>query len=260
MAVKPALVEAGKLVAGLIPKDGEPSSNGVNVSKCRKHPEVDAVGELEGRDYCEQCMSAAKHYRTENRLKMIPDAVIRAGIPPRFRRHDLILPAVASDAVLDDSEFPQGLFLHGLPSRGKSMAMALMVREWFRRWSQDPRNAYEKDLPDVWKWIDYTDFIMGVQDSFKNGDGETTAHRLIKSLATVPRLILDDIGVEKPTPFVVQATYLLIDQREKWMRPTYITTNVPLPDLDAQYGGRIVERIAHICEVKEVVGKNWRLA
>lgn len=195
----------------------------------------------------------------EERVAAIPAAVRRSLVPPKFQRADLSAPPAVMDAILDDSEFPAGLFLHGEPGVGKSMAMGLMVREWFRRWGQDPRNAYDRTLPDVWRWVDYPAFTMEIQDAFKNGDGETTAYRLLKALALMPRLVIDDLGVEKGTAFVVQATYYILDQREKWMRPTYITTNVPLAELDDQYGARITDRIAGTCAVKEVVGKSRRL-
>lgn len=259
MAKEKELIGAGKLVAAMIPKEQPPSPPGASAMKCRRC-DGEAMGDAaHWPDLCPACHDVGRAALARRRIEAIPLAIARAGVPLRFRRDDLALPSVAQEAVLDESEWPRGLFLHGLPSRGKSMALALLMREWFRRWSQDPRNAYDKDLPDVWRWVDYTEFTMELQDSFKNGDGETTAHRLIKNLAQVPRLILDDIGVERPTQFIVQSTYVLIDQREKWMRPTYITTNVPLPGLDEQYGGRIVERIAHTCEMKELVGKNWRL-
>jgi hypothetical protein len=122
-----------------------------------------------------------------------------------------------------------------------------------------PGKRIRSGLPNLWRWVDYPAFTMEVQDAFKNGSGERSAWGLLKALAQAPLLIIDDIGVEKNTPYVVQATYYLLDQREKWMRPTFITTNVPLAELDDQYGARITDRIAGMCAVREVKGKNWRL-
>ena len=190
-------------------------------------------------------------------LEMGKEAIARAGVPARFRRDDLEAPAFISEAVQNDVT---GLMLHGAPGVGKSMAMGLLIRDWFRAWAASPQpDRQGVTVFDLWRWIDYTAFTMRVQDAFKNGDGEQTAYRILKKIAEIPKLIIDDLGVEKNTPYVVQATYFILDQREKWLLPTYITTNVPLEELDRQYGSRITDRISGTCLIRHMTGKSRRI-
>jgi DNA replication protein DnaC len=189
-------------------------------------------------------------------MGMVPAIVARAGVPMKFRRDDLDLPEIMAWAVKSEHE---GAMLHGVPGVGKSMTMGLLVRDWARAWARKEINPGGVPVFDMWRWIDYTSFTMRIQDAFKNGDGEETAYRILKRISEVPRLVIDDLGVEKGTQFVVQATYYLLDQREKWLRPTFITTNVPLDELDAQYGARITDRIAGTCRVLYLKGASRRM-
>lgn len=111
-----------------------------------------------------------------------------------------------------------------------------------------------------WKFVSFAAFIMRVQDSYKHSNGEETALEMLDELALSPFLAIDDLGVEKATDFVRQATYYIIDEREKNLRPTFLTTNFSLDQLSDQIDGRIASRIVGMCEVKEIKGVDRRLA
>jgi len=55
---------------------------------------------------------------------------------------------------------------------------------------------------------------------------------------------LDDLGAEKTTPFVLQSLYVILAAREKWGRPTVITTNLSQAELSEHLGERIASRIS----------------
>lgn len=207
-------------------------------------------------DLCEVCHAEGERVLLEKRISLVPAAIQWAGVPPIFRRPDLKLPAEMASIQFDG----RGLFLFGDKGVGKSMTLALLMRSDLEEWATEAANQYEKELPDAWRWVDYPAFIMEIQDAFKNGEGDKTAFRLLKGLAEIPNLVIDDLGVEKITAFVAQATYYLLDQREKWLRRTFITSNHALSELDGQYGARISDRIAGMCIVREVRGKSRRIA
>ena len=58
------------------------------------------------------------------------------------------------------------------------------------------------------------------------------------------QVLLDDLGAEKTTPFVLQELYRLISQRELWQKPTMISTNLSLDDLANKLDDRIASRLA----------------
>jgi len=57
-------------------------------------------------------------------------------------------------------------------------------------------------------------------------------------------LLLDDLGVEKPSEYITQEIGRLISKREEWSAPTLITTNLNMMQLSERYGDRTASRIA----------------
>ena len=56
-------------------------------------------------------------------------------------------------------------------------------------------------------------------------------------------LALDDLGAEKTTDFVKQSLYIIIAGRERWGRPTVITSNLTLAQIGESLGDRIASRL-----------------
>ena len=74
-------------------------------------------------------------------------------------------------------------------------------------------------------------------------------------------LIIDDLGVERNTPYVLETVYLVIDERYKSGKPFIITTNLSLQELqnpaDLEHG-RIYDRIMERCTPIAFSGRNYR--
>ena len=83
----------------------------------------------------------------------------------------------------------------------------------------------------------------------------------LKSLNQYRLLIIDDLGVERDTPYVLETVYLVIDERYKSWKPFIITTNLSLEKLrnpaDLEHG-RIYDRIMERCVPVAFSGKNYR--
>ena len=83
----------------------------------------------------------------------------------------------------------------------------------------------------------------------------------LKSLNRYQLLIIDDLGVERDTPYVLETVYLVIDERYKSGKPFIITTNLSLEELqnpaDLEHG-RIYDRIMERCVPVAFSGKNYR--
>lgn len=72
-------------------------------------------------------------------------------------------------------------------------------------------------------------------------------------------MVLDDIGAEKLTDYVRQMTYFIINEREQWRLKTIITSNFTLEQLNDFIDPRIASRIAGMCEVLILDGRDRRL-
>ena len=84
----------------------------------------------------------------------------------------------------------------------------------------------------------------------------------LKSLNQYRLLIIDDLGVERDTPYVLETVYLVIDERYKSGKPFIITTNLLLEKLrnpaDLEHG-RIYDHIMERCVPVAFSGKNYRI-
>lgn len=71
-------------------------------------------------------------------------------------------------------------------------------------------------------------------------------------------LILDDLGAEKPTEWVRERIFSIIDYRYGNMLPTWGTSNLTPDKLADQIGERAFWRLIEECDVIEVNGVNLR--
>lgn len=228
--------------------------------ECRKEvqdvPNPGTYSWMFGRE-CESCAIASHYGGKERQRKGIGERMARAGVPKKFLADRLPLLAASLSPFVPVSLEGRGLCLTGKIGVGKTTQLATIIKTWFEK--QIVASEPVRDVAGFWQFVSFPAFIMRVQDSYRNNKGEETALDLLEELASVPFLAIDDLGVEKPTDFVRQATYFIIDEREKNLRPTFITTNFPLDQLSQQIDGRIASRIAGMCDVKEIKGNDRRV-
>ncbi len=111
--------------------------------------------------------------------------------------------------------------------------------------------------------------LKKIQSTF-NRDSEVSENELLEAVSSVPWLVLDDIGVEMPSPFAINEFYIIIEKRRMAGLWTIITSNLSTKDL-AEYwrpkdvkrgefhaGIRVVDRIREYCEGVEMKGRNQR--
>src|SRR6185369_9956285 len=65
----------------------------------------------------------------------------------------------------------------------------------------------------------------------------------LDDLCECDRLIIDDLGVERPTDWTAERLYLVVNRRWLDERPTVVTTNLESKDLAAEVGARMFSRI-----------------
>ncbi len=87
----------------------------------------------------------------------------------------------------------------------------------------------------------------------KNIDDDTLNHLLDCDL-----LILDDLGTEFETKFTAATIYNILNSRMLSSKPTIISTNLSLTDLEQAYTGRFVSRIIGNSHRLEFLGKDIR--
>lgn len=67
----------------------------------------------------------------------------------------------------------------------------------------------------------------------------------INKYSSADFLVIDDLGAERTTDWVIETFSLIIDRRDREMLPTIITSNLSLVDIEEKLSGRISSRIAN---------------
>ena len=82
-----------------------------------------------------------------------------------------------------------------------------------------------------------------------------------KFFMTVPLLALDDLGTERPTPWVTEQLIMIIDYRYDQELPLLVTSNKPLTELPGDDEHRIASRLQRFIpgKVVELKGKEFRI-
>lgn len=160
------------------------------------------------------------------------------------------VPAPVQAAVAEMLAGGRGIYLHGAVGTGKThiaYAIARHLEEtggWLRFWN-------------------VTELLREVKLDFGRDDVQRRRPEadLLEpsSFGTKYPLVLDDIGAEKPTDFVAETLYLIVNARYNNALPTIFTSNLDLGQLSDRVGERIASRIAEMCQVVELTGGDRRL-
>jgi DNA replication protein DnaC len=131
----------------------------------------------------------------------------------------------------------KGIFLYGNTGVGKTFFCHTL--------QNSNKGKVENFVSLLYEFRDY------IQNGFYNDK--------IKSLCDSEYLIIDDIGAEKTSDFVVEFLYTIVNRRYENMKRTVMTTNLSLVDFEKRYGDRILSRISEMCVIVEVNGDDKRL-
>lgn len=150
----------------------------------------------------------------------------------------------------------QGAFLYGSKGSGKTVqACQLMVQEMKRvHFDEDSHLTPFNDFC----FVTVSDLFREIKSCYDNshpkgwGEYQTTEY-----YRNVHFLVLDDMGTLKPTDWVYQNLFHIINHRYDSLLPTIITSNLNLNDLAELFGDdRITTRIERMGLVSKK--QNWK--
>lgn len=177
-----------------------------------------------------------------------------SGIPVHYRGawwrrwepgpRNLGLVQVVGEWVADLSRFVEAgytVYIHpgqrdssGGTGIGKTYLAAMLALEYLFQRVKVTRE------PEI-QWWSVPDVLQRLRDTFETPDGDF--RRRWRRSATVPLLILDDIGAEKPSEWVQEQLTWLINERVTRDATTILTSNYSLVELEQRLGSRLVSRL-----------------
>ena len=139
--------------------------------------------------------------------------------------------AYLRDALKTD----QSVVLRGPTGCGKTHLGISMLKE---------SDAYQWDR----LFATVPELLLKIRSSF-NG-GSSSEEEIIKEYATVPFLVLDDMGAEKTSEYSITTLYVILDRRVRECLKTVITTNLSQAEIESTFGARIASRLAAMENIK----------
>ncbi len=176
-------------------------------------------------------------------LKYYPDTTNEFGINPRERMREILnyCKCYAEDFAKDS---PSVLMLGrtGLGKTHLSLAIA--------------KSAIRRGFGVVYGSVQFLVSKLEQERFDKNREGES--ENTLQMLCDCDLLILDDLGTEFLTSFVVSALNEIINSRMMADKPTIISTNLSPEELEARYTERISSRIIGYYHTLHFVGRDIR--
>ncbi len=116
-------------------------------------------------------------------------------------------------------------------------------------------SAVEQGLPVL--FVTVPDLLDHLRAAFAPLAGQTYDERF-EEVRSAPLLILDDLGTEHSTPWALEKLFQLLNYRYMAQRPTVITTNQELEDLDPRLRSRLADM--ELVQIVTILAPDYRQA
>lgn len=137
-----------------------------------------------------------------------------------------------------------GILLYGRSDMGKTGALCPLFMHHVR--------AGQPGL-----WVQYNDLLAALRD-FESGQ----VQERIKAAQAAELLFIDDFGDpaadRAATDYTRDTMFRLLDHRNNYRLPTFITSNLHPDKMSGQFHERVVKRLGEMCAIVEVSGTPMR--
>lgn len=143
---------------------------------------------------------------------------------------------------------PHSLYLHGPYGHGKT---GLALAAFRQRIETRQVDALYRVAPEL---------LQAIRATFDRDMGGASTSEVVELVKNVGLLLLDDLGKEKPTDWVAEQLYTIVNHRYLAELPTIVTTNHTPQQLGAQIGQATAWRLVEMSEgyIVKVEGTNLR--
>ena len=185
-----------------------------------------------------------------------------SNIPKRYRKDIPIAPETVDmgaakqlvefrDNIMEHVENGDGLYIYSSNcGNGKTTWSTKIARKYI------VENAFKQKHENLVYFINVADYLEELRQSFNDKDVSTKD--IDEKLKSCDLLILDDLGVEKASDWVIERLYSLINYRVDEEKSMIITSNLTVEEIKTRLNARIASRIYGSCEIVNLVGEDRR--
>ncbi len=222
---------------------------------------------------CQLARERAEYAAGIERGKVKIRAVMRrvAGLRPRWNEYTFssIRPRQGQERVYKLAQAysekfyrlkGEGLILSGSTGCGKTMLAAAIANAVIDITGIDDyeaervgRGALPRESSPV-RMASTVDLMAQIKNCYGSGG----AQELIAAYQSAQLAILDDVGAEKPSDWVIERLFEIIDRRYSDRLPIIITTNQTPGEMEKRLGSRIVDRLNEVCVQADIAAPSQR--
>lgn len=213
--------------------------------------------------YCPVC-----HEKEEREKKLIQIKAIKNEIAEQIDSYlrERGVPRRFLNARISDFPAPwqklrentEGIFLSGSRGVGKThLAVALMREMILNTQLRNHYGTFRIDLQKMPLFISVPELLLEIRETY--GDNALSEKAVIDKYSWVDVLIVDDLGAEKTSDWVLQTLYTIMDRRYREELRTIITSNLNIEEIQEKLDDRIASRIVGMCRVCILHGKDRRV-
>lgn len=187
---------------------------------------------------CTKCIQQEREEQSESKEEARKeDCNSVLGIPPRFYK------ANPTSEYYELFKKKKGLVFSGEVGTGKTHEAISLIKHLYIK--HDVQALFEPSA----------DLIYELRNSISKGEFE----QVITRYQTTNLLVIDDLGTETATEFLMENLYMIINYRYNYMKPIIMTTNLNASDFAKVYGQRLLSRLTEMATFVKLDGKDKRV-
>lgn len=226
----------------------------VTERKERERAELIAAGRIRAREYRAKAAGLSKRNRLQYFRNYAPDD----GQKTAFDAARLF-----AKAYIEGKNDGTGLLLIGGVGSGKTHLAAAIINAildyiYIPDEEAEAAERYCRDSDGCCFGMRFVSTLGLLEEIRASYDNSEDTQEIMRRYKTAKLLILDDMGAEKPTEWVRERLFDIIDYRYNECLPLIITTNATVEELRQRLGGRICDRIRAMCATYTVSAKSHR--
>ena len=164
-------------------------------------------------------------------------------LPDDFEHRDLFLRF--GENIVDRIRRGSGLYVHGRVGNGKTTAACAVAMTYIVAQTHVDITR-GRSSPQLVQFVNVPTLLDSIKRGFADDEQRARSDSMVQTLSSVPLVVFDDIGAERPSEWVRERLLTIVGARYESELTTIFTSNLTLAELSEPLGARLPSRIAEM--------------